>query len=161
MKPSRIMELIGGAVGAVAFFLPWFSYLVISFSLYDIIRLSDSANQLGSSSSSNPYTLGWIEPIAGVALLIFALAAGKMGKSAHILSLISSLAGLGVVLYFFIKLQSSLGSSTTVSITSVLGIGFWVAVAAFLLGLVGAIKGMGEAPTMAVPTPSTPSWPQQ
>lgn len=164
MKPSRIMELIGGAVGAVAFFLPWFSYSVISFSLYDIVRLSDATSQIGSgSNNSNPYVFGWLDPIAGVALLVFALLAVKMGKSAHTLGLISSLAGLGVVIYYFVKLQGDLNGSTSVSITSILGIGFWIAGVAFIIGLIGAIKGLSEAPPVPVLTytPTSSNWPNQ
>ena len=106
MKPSRIIELMSGIVATLAFFLPWSSF-IISFSLFDIAK---AGPQLGTAFSSAG--LAWIEPLAGVALLVFALLAGNMGKSAHGISLVGALAGLGVVIYVYALFQSALNNSS-------------------------------------------------
>lgn len=145
MKPSRVIELIGGCVAVLAFFLPWITF-IISFSLFDVAKASP---QLGSSFSGAG--LAWLEPLAGAALLVFALLAGNMGKSAHGIGLVGALAGLGVVIYVYAQVQSALNGSffQGVSATSLLGAGFWIAALAFIAGLVGAIMGLREAPAMA------------
>ena len=151
MKPSRVIELIGGILGLIAFFLPWITFIV-GFSLFDIARAS---SQLGSAFSSSG--LAWLEPIAGAVLLLFALLAANMGKSAHGISLVGALAGLGVVIYVYAQVQSALDSSLFhgVSATSLLGVGFWAAAIAFIAGLIGAIMGLREALAMEPLAPAS------
>lgn len=148
MKSSRVLAMIGGGLGLLAFFLPWFSFFIISVSLYDLVNLANNLGQ-GQALFSGQGALIWLEPIVSAALLLFALLAGSMGKSAHVLNLIAALVGLGGLVYIFAEIQSALSNSsvaTGVSATSLLGIGFWAAGIAFLLGLIGAIMGMREQP---------------
>jgi hypothetical protein len=150
MKTSRVLELVGGGLGLLAFFLPWISF-IISISLFDLVRLASSFGQ-SQQLFSGQGLLIWLEPVAAGVLLLFALLAGSMGKGAHGLNLIASLAGLGFLIYIFISIQSSLSNSSVtsgVSATSLLGIGFWAAGIAFVLGLIGSIMSLGEKPTSA------------
>ncbi len=148
MKTSRVLALIGGGLGLLAFFLPWVSFLFVSISLYDIVKLAGNFGQ-SQALFNGQGALIWLEPIVSGALLLFALLAGSMGKSAHILNLLAALVGLGGLVYIFAEIQSALSSSsvtTGTSATSLLGIGFWAAGLAFLLGLIGAIMGLKEQP---------------
>lgn len=150
MKRSSIFSLVGGTVGLLAFFLPFFSITILgttlSISLFDLLRAANQTN-LGSDLSGQ-LALGWVEPVAAAILILFALLAGKMGRSAHGLNLVGALVGLGFLIYVFAKLQSLLadvsGPIAGLTPTSLLGIGFWAAGVAFILGLVGAIMGLGE-----------------
>jgi len=162
MKPSRILALIGGLLAGVAFFLPIFSFFGFSISGFDIVR--STTNEVGDLS--NQAFLYWLQPIAAIALIVFALLAANMGKAAHGINLVAALVGIGVLIYVFVRIQSSLSGSTFsgASAASFLGIGFWIAAAAFILGLVGAIMGLAEAPKAApviFASPPQGNWPQQ
>jgi serine/threonine protein kinase len=149
-KPARkksggwIFSVLGGLLAGIALFLPWFSVFFTgsfaapvseSFSLWTIV------NEGGSS-----YPLFWLEPIAAVVLILFAMLAVKVGKVAHRISILPALAGLGGATYFFFQIQSIFSDPgiSGVTFTSSLEFGFWLAIGGFFLGLIGALIGLAQ-----------------
>ncbi len=143
MSSNRILVLVSGALGVVAFFLPWYLY-ANGVSMFDVAR-----HALGLNFQDNfpgDFLLAWLGLLAGIALIASAFLPAK--KVADILSLIGSVVGLLFVLSIFVTLLATIAGGSTafkgLNVVSVLGVGFWVAAVGFVVGLIGTLKGRKE-----------------
>lgn len=135
MNRSTLLVILGGILGAIAFFLPLLSYQGFSASLFDEVK---NGNQLTGTSA---YL--WIEPIASAVLILFGLLyAFQRRASEQAMGFLAGLFGLGIMIYFYFQVQSDLSKAGIhVSTTTFLGIGFWIACVGFILGLAGSAIG--------------------
>jgi len=144
MPSSRILVLVSGAIGVVAFFLPWYLY-ANGVSLLSVATYTSGPNF--KEVFPGEFLLTWLEFVAGVALIVSAFLPAK--KVADNMSLIGAVVGLLFALYIFSTLLATIASGATVfgglNVLSVLGIGFWMAVVGFIAGLISTLKGRRAA----------------
>ena len=148
-----IIAGIGGILGIVSFFLmPYLSYGFITATGQQLASLGyQYANQFSSSYSSNAQQynallLLWLLPvIAGIIILIAGIQlfwnkeAGKKASAGWLIALatIAILGLLGAYIYITIQIQNS--TTTSVSLTSVIGSGIWIYMIAMIAVIVGGI----------------------
>jgi zinc-ribbon domain len=152
-KAGFIIAGIGAIVGIVSFFLmPYLSYGFITATGQQLASLGyQFGNQYNSSySSSNPQfnalELLWLLPVvAGIIILIAGVQlfrsneTGKKASASWLIALatVAILGLLGAYIYLTIQIQSSTTSS--VSLTSVIGSGIWIYIIAMVAVIVGGI----------------------
>jgi hypothetical protein len=144
MNTGGRVSAVGGALALVAFaFLPYLSFGLISVTGWQI---ASAVTQLSAFSSGNrAFALIWLIPISslvaaglGVALAIQdAFASANSRRTLGILASLASLVGLVLLILALVRGQPS--GTSTIGIANFLGLGYWLSVAGFGLGLVGGI----------------------
>ncbi len=156
MRSSSILVLAGGVLGIVAFFLPW--HLVP-----DGLSLLGSATQAGNASAQDLFpggiALAWLDVLAALILLVAPFLVSSSRKLADMLGLVGAALGLLLILYVFVTALIATTSGNAAAggrnVFLVLGVGFWVALVGFLIGLFAALAGRREA----VGSVERASWP--
>lgn len=142
---------IGGIVGLLSFFfMPYISYGFITATGQQLTSLGyQAATQYGYSSSQpqfNGLLLLWLLPIvAGIIVLIAGAqlfrieGAGKKAAAGWLIGL-AVLAILGLlVAYIYLTAQIQNSTSSSVTLTSVIGSGVWIYIAAMIAIIVGGV----------------------
>jgi hypothetical protein len=145
MRSSSIVVLASGAVGIVAFFLPWHV-------APNGISLLGSALQSGSASAQalfpGGFILAWIEVIAAVALIASPFLVSSKRKLADLLALAGGVLGVLFLLYVFVTALVAVGNGNAAAagrnVFLLLGVGFWIAFVGFISGVLGAYAGLKE-----------------
>jgi len=153
-KYKNVARMCGGAI-AVAFFLPWIDIILFSFSG---MELSDMFNKLqglqsGLQSFANAFTEGTEEGaleaeeiskpvwLYGTMLFpVFGVASAVINKK--MLHIFSAIFILGIVIWAFVDLRSTLGGELggdEFSILQIMSIGLWVTILAPFGQLFGAL----------------------
>jgi hypothetical protein len=151
-----ITAVIGGIVGIVSFFaMPYLAYGFITATGQQLASLGyQYANQNSTSYSSNSsqynsLLLLWLLPvIAGLIILVAGIQlfrSNDTGKKASAgwligLAIIAMLGLIGAYIYITIQIQNT--TSSSVSLTSVIGSGIWMYMIAMVAVIVGGIIQM-------------------
>ena len=137
-KENNNAAMFGGCLGLVAFILPWVgvAFIVGSPLLGAVISDWPAPGSL----------LILIEPIAALLLLVFGVLGESLGRTATYFTLAGSGLGIIFVLYTFIA-EVGLAFSTNSGFDKFggilfLGVGFWVAVVGFTMGMNGSIRAL-------------------
>ena len=144
MNTGGKVSAVGGALALVAFaFLPYLSLGLLSVTGWQI---ASAVTQLSTLSSGNQaFILIWLIPISslvtaglgGALALQDAFASANSRRTLGILVSLVSLVGLALLILALVRGQPS--GTSTIGIAHFLGLGYWLSVIGFGLGLVGGI----------------------
>lgn len=150
-RSGFVVAGIGGILGIASFFImPYISILFFSFTGEQLASIGQQVSQLytvipnSSIQSANDLQLLWILPaVAGLITLIalfrmFSSKASNHRAAASFISLIALIA-LVALIGGLVYLQSHIPPTTTVSITSFIGLGIWAYMLAMLIAFIGGL----------------------
>ena len=152
LNNGQKIGLVGGIIALVGFFLPWVSL--------------SSETVSGSYMGIQTGAFGLIALISAILVIVFSV----INKSSMpILTIVFAIIGLLLVLLLFGQLEQlrqlfeTLNGLTDPSaeVTMNYGIGIWITIVGFIIGLVGGIMSMKEMKTSNVPPVMPPEEPQQ
>lgn len=172
MKTSAILMYVGAALVVLCFFLPWISvsFLGVSMSVSGLniatgggtSGVSEMAGGIGSSM------LVWIVPLLGVVAAVLGYFGEKQfgSKITGITAVVLGVAPLVYGIYKMIQLNNQLneamssasdllgslgGGSTSMSLTSLIGMGLWGTGLGFVLIVAGGVMMIMDKGTTATP----------
>lgn len=168
---GHVLAIIGGIFGLLAFFfMPFISLGLLSATAEQLASLGNQVSSYGGQG--NQLQLFWLEPVVAVAVIALAIYGLSKNKSsirisrgpAVIVLILGAVALVALmILYgqmaqaFSDQSSSSYSNSSSFSLTSLLGGGFWVFLIGMILVVIGGIVALIPTPTTQQPTFQPPT----
>lgn len=132
LKPSHAMGLMGGVLGLVTFALPWVADGGDRYTPYTLIA---DTPLYGANGAVNFFIL-WLVPVGACIVMLCSLL--EETPATRVWTIIGSAAGLGAVLYTWIRLGFVAADSPSMRLE--MSVGAWLAALAFLMALIAGIR---------------------